>query len=63
MKKLIEHTYGNHIYMKLELDGKIYEVDWYCESDNTGNTWDYFKTTADGTPDREKVIEAFNELY
>lgn len=59
-KKITEHTYGNHIYMKLELNGKIYEVDRYCGIDNT---WNHYKTTADGTPDREKVINAFNELY
>ena len=26
IKKITEHTYGTHIYMKLEIDGKQYEV-------------------------------------
>ena len=58
IKKITEHTYGTHIYMKLEIDGKEYEVDCYLRND--GQT---YKTTADGTEDREKVIEAFNQLY
>ena len=58
MKKLIEHTYGMYIYMKLEIDGKQYEVSCYLRNDG-----EHIKTTADGTPDREKVIKAFNELY
>lgn len=57
-RKITEHTYGTHIYMKLEIDGKQYEVDCYLRNDG-----ERFKTTADGTPDREKVIAAFNELY
>lgn len=58
MKKIIEHTYGSHIYMKLELDGKEYEIDCYLRNDG-----EHFKTSADGTENREKVIEAFNKLY
>ena len=58
MKKLKEHTCGTHIYMKLELNNKIYEVDCFLRNDG-----EYFKTTADGTEEREKVIEAFNLLY
>lgn len=58
MKKLKEHTYGTHIYMQLELDDKIYEVDCFLRNDG-----EHFKTTADGTEEREKVIEAFNLLY
>lgn len=57
-KKIKEHTHGTHIYMKLEIDEKQYEVDCYIRDDGM-----LFKTTADGTPDREKVIEAFNKLY
>lgn len=60
MKKITEHTYGTHIYMKLELDGEIYEVDNYAGTDGT---WQHFKTTADGTDKREAVIKAFCELY
>ena len=44
--------------MQLELEGKIYEVDCFFRNDG-----EYFKTTADGTEEREKVIEAFNLLY
>lgn len=58
MKKIKEHTYGLHVYMELELDGKQYEVDYYLRNDG-----EHFKTTADGTPEREKVIAAFYELY
>ena len=58
MKKLKEHTYGTNIYMQLELEGKIYEVDCFFRND----VW-HFKTNADGTEEREKVIEAFNLLY
>lgn len=57
-KKIKEHTYGTHIYMMLEIDEKQYEVDCYIRGDGM-----LFMTTADGTPDREKVIEAFNKLY
>lgn len=60
MTKITEHTYGNHIYMKLELDGEIYEVDNYPGADWK---WETYKTTADGTDKREAVIKAFNELY
>ena len=58
IKKITEHTYGTHIYMKLEIDGKEFEVDYYLRNDG-----EHFKTSADGTEDREKVIEAFNQLY
>lgn len=58
MKKIIEHTYGTHIYMKLELNNNIYEVDCYIREN--GNE---YKTTADGTAERQAVINAFNELY
>lgn len=58
MRKLKEHTYGEHIYMQLELSDKIYEVDCFLRDDG-----EHFKTSADGTEEREKVIEAFNLLY
>ena len=58
MKKLIEHTYGTHIYMKLAINEKEYEVDCYLRNDG-----EHFKTSADGTPDQEKVIDAFKALY
>ena len=46
--------------MKLEIDGKEYEVTCYCGADYS---WNHYKTSADGTEDREKVIAAFKELY
>ena len=58
MKKLKEHTYGTHIYMQLELNGKTYEVDCFFRNDG-----EHYKTSADETEEREKVIEAFNLLY
>ena len=58
IKKITEHTYGTHIYMKLEIDGKQYEVDCYLRDDG-----EHYKTSADGTEEREKVIAAFKELY
>ena len=56
MEKIIEHTDGNHIYMKLKVDGRIEEIDYYVSSDT-------YKTTGDGTERREKIIEAFKKLY
>lgn len=58
MEKITEHTYGRSAYMKLKLNEKEYEVTCYFREE--GQT---YKTTADGTKDREKVIEAFNQLY
>ena len=58
IKKVTEHTYGTHIYMKLEIDGKQYEVDCYLRDDG-----EHYKTSADGTEEREKVIAAFKEWY
>ena len=58
MRRIIEHTYGSHIYMRLELDGKEYDVDCYLRNDG-----EHFITSADGTENREKVIEAFKRLY
>lgn len=58
IKKIKESTYGLSIYMKLEIDGKEYEISC-CIRDNGFS----YKTTADGTEMREKVIEAFNQLY
>ena len=60
MKKLIEHTYGTHIYMKLELDnGVIAEVDEYLRNDGSK-----IKTSADNDEAlRSQIIEAYNKLY
>ena len=59
MKKITEHTYGSHIYMKLEIDDKIEEIDVYVRSDG----WTY-KTTGDNDHmKRQQIIDAFNTLY
>lgn len=58
MEKIAEHTYGGSAFMKLKLNGKEYEVSVYFRED--GQT---YKTTADGTENREKVIDAFNQLF
>jgi hypothetical protein len=61
MKKITEHTYSSHIFMRLELDGAIEEITCYCGLDCT---WNHYTTTADGdTARREKIISAFKELY
>ena len=60
VKKLVEHTYGSHIYMKMELDcGAEEEIDVYIREN--GFT---YRTTADHDPARRKeIIRVFNELY
>lgn len=59
MKKLIEHTYGTHIYMRMELDGQIEEIDVYITESGM-----IYKTTGDQDPQRrESIIAAFNKLY
>ena len=58
MEKITEHTHGGSAFMKLKLNGKEYEVSVYFREE--GQT---YKTSADGTEDRENVIEAFNQLY
>lgn len=73
MEKLIEHTYGSHIYMKMRLDNKrIEEIDVYIKEDG-----EHYKTSADYGAEldlteeqkqermklREEIIEAFNKLY
>lgn len=58
MEKITEHTYGDSAFMKLKLNGKEYEITVYFRE--SGET---YKTTADATAEREKVIATFNELY
>lgn len=58
IKKIKESTYGLSIYMKLEIDEKEYEVSCFIRDNGFS-----YKTTADVTEMREKVIEAFNQLY
>lgn len=61
MRKLIEHTYGSHIYMKLELNsGKVAEIDHYLHKDGTSS----YKTTGDYNEVlRNEIIDTYNKLY
>ena len=63
--KLVEHTYGTHIYMKMKLDsGRIEEIDVYLRDDGT-----HYQTSADHCPEnhsaglRDEIISTFNNLY
>lgn len=72
MIKLAEHTYGNHIYMKMKLDNeRIEEIDVYFT-----NEGEKYITSADHGMElytgeelgrrkklREQIILAFNHLY
>lgn len=59
-KKLCEHTYGAHTYMRIELEsGFIAEIDVYYRQ--TGET---YRTNADHDTDtRNEIIKAFRELF
>lgn len=71
-EKLVEHTYGTHIYMKMRLDNKrIEEINVYLRNDG-----EHYITSADHGIKlcsgesliqkqklRQKIIDAFNELY
>lgn len=74
MQKLIEHTDGTHIYMKLVLDNKrIEEIDVYLKADGNHT----YITSADNVSEldttekyraskkalRNDIIKAFNMLY
>ena len=70
--KLEEHTYGNHIYMKMRLDNKrIEEIDVYLRNDG-----EHYVTSADHVMElykekeleerkrlRQEIIDNFNRLY
>lgn len=70
--KLVEHTYGTHIYMKMRLDnGRIEEIDVYLRNDG-----EHYVTSVDHRMElykgkeleerkrlRQEIINAFNELY
>ncbi len=63
--KLVEHTYGTHIFMRLRLDNqRVEEIDAYI----TESGWTYH-TSADNNPNlpkpelRAEIIKAFHELY
>ena len=57
MKKLVEHTYGLHIYMKMELDnGRIEAIDVYLRDDG-----EHYKVSSPEIAD--EIIATFNALY
>lgn len=72
MLKLVEHTYGPHIYMKMQLDNhRIEEIDVFFTNDGV-----LYRTSADHIDNsltaeqiqqkkelREEIIKAFKELY
>ena len=73
MVKLEEHTYGNHIYMKMRLDnGRIEEIDVCLRNDG-----EFYTTSADHGIEldkteeqrkaraelRKEIIRTFKELY
>lgn len=71
-KKLIEHTYATHIYMRIKLDNKrIEEIDVYLRKGG-----EHYVTSVDHGMElcsgeslkqrqklRQEIIDAFNELY
>lgn len=71
-EKLVEHTYGTHIYMKVRLDnGRIEEIDVYLRNDG-----EHYITSADHGMElykgkeleerkrlRQEIIDTFKELY
>ena len=71
-EKLVEHTYGTHIYMKMRLDNKrIEEIDVYLRNDG-----EHYVTSADHGMElykgeelekrkrlRQEIIDTFKELY
>lgn len=67
--KITEHTYGSHIYMKLQLDdGSTEEIDVFYKPDGS----EVYRTTADSNDDltaeekqkrRNLIIATFDNLY
>lgn len=70
--KLVEHTYGIHIYMKMVLDNKrVEEIDVYLRNDG-----EHYVTSVDHGMElykgkeleerkqlRQEIIDTFHELY
>lgn len=70
--KMIEHTYGTHIYMKMRLDNnRIEEIDVYYNENGTRyvTSVDYGmelytgKELEERKSLRQKIIDTFNSLY
>lgn len=71
-EKLVEHTYGTHIYMRMVLDNKrIEEIDVYLRNDG-----EHYVTSADHGMSlykgkeleerkrfRQEIIDTFNKVY
>lgn len=70
-EKLVEHTYGTHIYMKILNNKRIEEIDVYLRKDG-----EHYVTSTDHEMElcsgeklkqkqklRQEIIDAFNELY
>lgn len=71
-KKLIEHTYATHIYMRIKLDNRrIEEIDVYLRKDGehyvTSTDHGMGLCSGESLKQRQKlqqeIIDAFNELY
>lgn len=58
--KIVEHTYGTHAYMKMIVNGNEEEIDVFFREYGT-----LYRTSGDSRDDgsRERIVEAFNELY
>lgn len=70
--KLVEHTYGTHIYMKMRLNNKkIEKIDVYIRNDG-----EHYVTSADHGMElykgkeledrkrlRQEIIDTFHKLY
>lgn len=70
--KMIEHTYGTHIYMKMRLDNnRIEEIDVYYSENGTrcvtsvdhGMELYTGKEFEERKSLRQKIIDTFNSLY
>lgn len=69
MFKIAEHTYGNHIFMRMITEsGRTEEIDVYLQPDGS----EKYVTSADHGMEmdpeahmkvREEIIRAFNALY
>lgn len=59
LQKVKEATYGPHVYMMLEDQFGIEEIDVFYRNDGI-----LYRTTADNDPERRKeIITAFCDLY
>ena len=60
MEKIVEHTYGIHIYMQIKLDsGRMEEIDVHL----TDKGKKYVTSADHRIKLRNEIIEAFEKLY